>query len=199
VSAPYSGVGAQFFDDEDTGVRGYVSASYVGGKVGVYRFPDRDGGLAEPSQVLVMNTTHVGPVVERQDKSYLHDVILDPTRAFLLMTDLGQDRVRVFRYHKQDIAPLVELAPLITPPGCGPRKAVFWTKKETGEVFLFVNGELDQRVYSYRVEYKQGGLEWCLVGSVVSVSEELPKTTAPTSGIAVTVSFLCFLTIWSWS
>ncbi|KAH8632579.1 hypothetical protein IG631_11213 [Alternaria alternata] len=86
----------------------------------------------------------------------------------------------------QTIAPLMELAPLVTPLGCGPRKAVFWTAPETGNLFLFVNGELDQRVYSYQVEYKDDGLEWRLVDDVVSISEYLPVTTAPTSEIAIT-------------
>ncbi|CAN9340107.1 unnamed protein product [Alternaria alternata] len=145
VSAPFSGVAAEFFNDEETGVRGYVSTSYNRSAVGVYRLPDDNGGLSEPAQIIFPNTTAVGPVTARQDRSYLHGVFLDPTRKFLLMTDLGQDRIRVFRYNQQTIAPLVELASLVTPLGCGPRKAVFWTAPETGNLFLFVNGELDQR------------------------------------------------------
>ncbi|KNG45528.1 putative isomerase YbhE [Stemphylium lycopersici] len=186
VSAPFSGVTAELFDDEETGVRGYVSGSYNRSAIGVYRLPDAKGSLAEPAQTIFPNTIAAGPVTARQDRSYLHGVFLDPTRKFLLMTDLGQDRIRVFRYNKQTIAPLVELAPLITPRGCGPRKAVFWTAPETGNLFMFVNGELDQRIYSYQVEYKKNGLKWKLVGNVVSVSEDLPATTAPTSEIAVT-------------
>ncbi|KAH6843516.1 Lactonase, 7-bladed beta-propeller-domain-containing protein [Alternaria alternata] len=186
VSAPFSGVAAEFFNDEETGVRGYVSTSYNRSAIGVYRLPDDNGGLSEPAQIIFPNTTAVGPVTARQDRSYLHGVFLDPTRKFLLMTDLGQDRIRVFRYNQQTIAPLVELAPLVTPLGCGPRKAVFWTAPETGNLFLFVNGELDQRVYSYQVEYKEDGLEWRLVDDVVSISEYLPVTTAPTSEIAIT-------------
>ncbi|RYN87365.1 hypothetical protein AA0119_g12437 [Alternaria tenuissima] len=186
VSAPFSGVAAEFFNDEQTGVRGYVSTSYNRSAVGVYRLPDDNGGLFEPAQIIFPNTTAVGPVTARQDRSYLHGVFLDPTRKFLLMTDLGQDRIRVFRYNQQTIAPLVELDPLVTPLGCGPRKAVFWTAPETGNLFLFVNGELDQRVYSYQVEYKEDGLEWRLVDDVVSISEYLPVTTAPTSEIAIT-------------
>ncbi|RYN26573.1 hypothetical protein AA0114_g12620 [Alternaria tenuissima] len=186
VSAPFSGVAAEFFNDEETGVRGYVSTSYNRSAIGVYRLPDDNGGLSEPAQIVFPDATAIGPVTARQDRSYLHGVFLDPTRKFLLMTDLGQDRIRVFRYNQQDIAPLVELNSLVTPLGCGPRKAVFWTAPETGNLFLFINGELDQRVYSYQVEYKEDGLEWRLVDDVVSISEYLPVTTAPTSEIAIT-------------
>ncbi|CAN9374291.1 unnamed protein product [Alternaria sp. RS040] len=186
VSAPFSGVAAEFFNDGETGVRGYVSTSYNRSAIGVYRLPDDNGDLSEPAQIIFPDTTAIGPVTARQDRSYLHGVFLDPTRKFLLMTDLGQDRIRVFRYNQQTIAPLVELASLVTPLGCGPRKAVFWTAPETGNLFLFVNGELNQRVYSYQVEYKDDGLEWRLVDDVVSISEYLPVTTAPTSEIAIT-------------
>ncbi|CAN9109494.1 unnamed protein product [Alternaria alternata] len=93
VSAPFSGVAAEFFNDE-TGVRGYVSTSYNRSAIGVYRLPDDNGGLSEPAQIIFPNTTAVGPVTARQDRSYLHGVFLDPTRKFLLMTDLGQDRIR---------------------------------------------------------------------------------------------------------
>jgi hypothetical protein len=57
-----------------------------------------------------------------------------------------------------------------------------------GQLVSVRNGELDQRVYSYQVEYKEDGLEWRLVDDVVSISEYLPVTTAPTSEIAITVS-----------
>ncbi|KAL1796159.1 hypothetical protein ACET3X_004699 [Alternaria dauci] len=185
VSAPFSGVAAEYFNDENTGVRGYISTSYNRSAIGLYRLPDDTGSLAEPSQIIFPNTSAVGPVTARQDRSYLHGVILDPTRKFLLMTDLGQDMIRVFRYNEQTIAPLVELAPLVTPRGCGPRKAVFWTAPESGILYLFVNGELDQRIYTYQVEYTDNGLEWTHVSDVVSISDYLPVTTAPTSELAV--------------
>lgn len=95
----------------------------------------------------------------------------------------------MFKYNKQNIAPLQELDSLVTDPGTGPRHAVFWRSPETGLLYLFFNGELDQRIYSYRVRYTKKGLEWSYAGSIVSVSEELPETTAPTSEIAVTVSW----------
>lgn len=103
------------------------------------------------------------------------------------MPDIGADQIRVFKYDQQQIAPLQELAPLRTESGTGPRHTVFWTSPEGG-LFLFFNGELDQRIYSYRVRYTGQGLEWSLVSSIVSVSEALPETTSPTSEIAVTVS-----------
>lgn len=155
--------------------------------IAVFRLGE-GGALSEPLQTIFPNTTSIGPVTLRQDRSYLHHVILDPSRKFLLMPDLGGDRIRVFKYDKQNIAPLVELAPLVTNPGTGPRHAVFWRSPKTGILHLFFNGELDQKIYSYRVKYGNGGLSWSHPSSIVAVSESLPPTTAPTSEIAITVS-----------
>lgn len=161
--------------------------------IGVYRL-GKDGALTEPLQTIFPNTTTAGPVTLRQDRSYLHHVILDPSREFLLMPDLGGDRIRVFRYNKQNIAPLQELAPLVTNPGTGPRHAVFWRSPKTGLLYIFFNGELDQRIYSYRVDYTKKGLSWSNPSSIVSVSDSLPAETSPTSEIAITVRLSAFQT-----
>ncbi|KAH6639882.1 Lactonase, 7-bladed beta-propeller-domain-containing protein [Boeremia exigua] len=185
VSAPPSGVTAEFFDVPGTGVRGYVSASYNRSAIGVFRLGE-NGALTEPLQTILPNLTSIGPVPLRQDRSYLHHVILDPTGEFLLMADLGGDQIRVFTYNKQTIAPLKELAPLVTGRGVGPRHAVFWRSPKTQQLYLFFNGELDQRIYTYRVKYTKGGISWTLVSSIASIGDHLPATTSPTSEIAVT-------------
>ena len=154
--------------------------------IGIYRLGE-NGALTEPLQTIFPNITSPGLVPLRQDRSYLHHVILDPSREFLLMPDLGGDQIRVFKYDQQNIAPLQELAPLITNRGTGPRHAVFWRSPESSLLYLFFNGELDQRIYSYRVIYANGGLSWSQPSSIASVSDYLPPTTAPTSEIAITV------------
>ncbi|KAH7396152.1 Lactonase, 7-bladed beta-propeller-domain-containing protein [Pyrenochaeta sp. MPI-SDFR-AT-0127] len=185
VSAPFSGVIAEYFDIPQTGVRGYVTASYNRSSIGVYRLGE-NGALTEPLQTIFPNITSKGPVTLRQDNSYLHHVILDPSREFILIPDLGGDMIRVFKYDKQNVAPLIELAPLVTNRGTGPRHAVFWRSPESGLLYLFFNGELDQKIYSYRVDYTNGGLSWSQPSAIASISDDLPATTAPTSEIAIT-------------
>lgn len=184
VSAPLSGVAAEYFDAGGNGARGYVSASYNRSAIGVYRLGDK-GALTEPLQTIFPNINSTGPVPSRQDRSYLHHVILYPGNDFILIPDLGGDMIRVFRFKRNDVVPLRELAPLVTPAGCGPRHAVFWQSPETQDLYLFFNGELDQKVYSYRVDYSSKGLSWTPVFSIAAVSDDLPATTAPTSEIAV--------------
>ncbi|KAF2127031.1 putative isomerase YbhE [Dothidotthia symphoricarpi CBS 119687] len=182
VSAPFSGVTADYFDAK-SGVRGYVTASYNKSAMASYIL-GANGSLTEPLQILLPTINQTGPVPLRQDRSYLHHVVLDPTNRFLLVADLGGDKIRVYKYDQNDIAPLEEISPLITDAGAGPRHAAFW-KSENDDIFLFFNGELSQKVYSYRVEYKDGGLSWTKVYEHAAISDDLPATKAPTSEIAI--------------
>lgn len=80
-----------------------------------------------------------------------------------------------------------------TEAGVGPRHAVFWrTPGKSGELYLLFNGELSQKVYSYRITYTPSGIVWEKVFEVPAlgdIGKALPPNTAPTSEIAISVSF----------
>jgi 6-phosphogluconolactonase (cycloisomerase 2 family) len=98
-------------------------------------------------------------------------------------------------YHPDTVAPLTELKPLRTDPGAGPRHGVFWkTPKKThenkgeDEWYLIFNGELSQKVYSYRIRYTSTGLAGEKVFEAPALGElgkALSPNTAPTSEIAL--------------
>lgn len=127
----------------------------------------------------------------RQDLSYLHHVIIDPKNQYVLLADLGGDRVRVYTKDPNSVAPIKEVDGLVTGPGVGPRHGVFKTMAN-GDVVFFFNGELDQNIYSYKVEYKETGLAFTKISSIPSVNADYPATKAPTSEIAITVSLSFF-------
>lgn len=146
-------------------------------------------------------STTVGPVPSRQNGSFSHHVILSPFSNHVLVPDLGADLIRVFTFDSENVAPLTERKPLRTWPGAGPRHGVFWQAPRKGsgekEWFLLFNGELSQRVYTYRVTCIGDELAWEKVSEVVALGElgeGLEGNTAPTSGIAVSVS-LPFLSL----
>lgn len=141
-----------------------------------------------PAQVLNLTIEATGPVADRQEASHVHEVIIDPTRKYVLTPDLGGDRIRVFTYDPDTIAPLVELDPLRTEAGTGPRHGVFRVN-DAGETFLFFNGELSQNVYSYKVTYGDAGLSWEQVfqAPALGLNSTLAPTTAPTSECRMTV------------
>ncbi|WYZ40012.1 hypothetical protein EsH8_IV_000353 [Colletotrichum jinshuiense] len=185
VSAPFSGVAGEIVTTE-SGARGYVSASYNRSAVGVFALGDK-GALpgTGPLQQFFPTLEQPGPVASRQDTSYLHHVIIDPKNQYVLIADLGGDRVRVYSKDPTSIAPIKEVDGLVTGPGVGPRHGVFRTMAN-GDIFFFFNGELDQNIYSYRVEYKETGLAFTKVFSIPSVNADYPATKAPTSEIAMT-------------
>lgn len=153
--------------------------------IAAYSF-GQDGKLSEPLQIIYPNISQTGPIPSRQDRSFSHHVILDPTSQFVLIPDLGGDLIRVFKYDKKTVAPLQELSPLVAEPGAGPRHAVFWkSPKKHGDLFLFFNGELSQKVYSYKVAYTAAGLSFTKVTDVAALDAQLPSNTAPTSEIAI--------------
>ncbi|KAM5352848.1 hypothetical protein ACJ41O_005570 [Fusarium nematophilum] len=184
VSAPLSGVAGEIVTT-GTGARGYVSASYNRSAAAVYALGE-DGALpgTEPLQQIFPTLEKTGPVISRQDRSYLHHVILDPTGKYVVVPDLGGDRARVYTYDEDNVAPIVEVDGLTAEPGSGPRHG-FFRINASGETFFFFNGELDQKVYSYRVEYKETGLGFTKVFDIPAIDAELPATKAPTSEIAL--------------
>ncbi|KAG7120470.1 6-phosphogluconolactonase like protein [Verticillium longisporum] len=184
VSAPLSGVAGEILTTS-TGARGYISASYNRSAAAVFALGD-DGALPGTGPVQVINPTleKTGPVTLRQDRSYLHHVIIDPTNEYVLIPDLGGDRVRVYTYDPVTVAPIAEVAGLTAPPGSGPRHG-FFRKARNGKTFFFFNGELDQKVYSYSVEYTAAGLVFTHVFDAPAIDAALPATRAPTSEIAL--------------
>ncbi|KAH7123518.1 Lactonase, 7-bladed beta-propeller-domain-containing protein [Dactylonectria estremocensis] len=184
VDAPLSGVAGGIITTH-TGARACVSASYNRSAAAVYALGE-NGDLpgTGPVQQFFPTLNQTGPVASRQDRSYLHDVIFDPTNKYVVLMDLGGDLGRVYTYDENTVAPIVEVDGLVADPGTGPRHGVFHTLKN-GKVFFFFNGELDQKVYSYHVKYTKTGLSFKKVFEIPSIDASLPATQAPTSEIAL--------------
>lgn len=148
----------------------------------------KEGALTEPLQVVYPVLATPGPVPTRQDLSYLHEVLLEPTEKYILMNDLGADLVRVFTWDKASLAPLTEHASLHTEAAVGPRHGVFW-KSPSGVLHYFFVGELSQNVYSYQIHYNStGGLYWEKVFEIpaLGLANAKPALTSPPSEIALT-------------
>lgn len=189
VEAPYSGVWGEILTLEESGERVYISASYNASAVGVFSLARDNGTLpgTGPIQTIAPTIETPGPVTARQDRSYLHHVIIDPTNAYVLMPDLGGDRVRVYAYNGTGF--LTETSVLTTDAGVGPRHG-FFRVNEAGETYFFFNGEISQKVYSYKVTYETTGLSFEKVfeATALGVNSTFAAGTAPTSECAMSVS-----------
>jgi 6-phosphogluconolactonase len=88
--------------------------------------PVGENGEISPATSVVIGSGS-GPVQGRQEGPHAHQVILDPGQHFLLVPDLGTDRVMIFAFDPESgiltpnpAQPYFQLA-----PGAGPRHLVF--------------------------------------------------------------------------
>jgi 6-phosphogluconolactonase len=87
-------------------------------------FPIRaDGGL-DPAISMVAHQGS-GPVPERQTGPHPHCAVASPDNRFVIVTDLGTDRIISYRFDHGRLSMVGAPPPLAVPPGSGPRHFIF--------------------------------------------------------------------------
>ena len=136
-------------DEEKTTV---FAGNYGGGSLSATKLK-RDGSLSVDSQVI----QHEGSSVNksRQDKPHVHAVVLSPDEKFLLVPDLGTDRVNIYRFNPDDTQPLTPASPAYASvnPGGGPRHLTFHPNGNYAYLVLEMQGAVTA------FDYKNGKLE----------------------------------------
>ena len=112
-----------------------MSAQYGGGSTSTYSI-NQDGSLGERVEV-VEHGAGSGANPKRQKTSHPHWVGTSPDNRFLMVPDLGMDRVVVYELDS-DTGKLTSHSKIAVPPGSGPRHMKFHT---TGQ-FAYVLNEL---------------------------------------------------------
>lgn len=130
------------------------AGNYGGGSLSATRLSD-DGSLSSEIQVI----QHEGSSVNksRQDKPHVHAVVLSPDNKYLLVPDLGTDKVNVYRVDASKEQPLSPAAPAFASvnAGGGPRHLAFHPNGKYAYLILemegaiaafdFKNGKLEQK------------------------------------------------------
>lgn len=166
-----SGGGAPCYITLDRAGKFVLVANYVGGSIAV--FPIRkDGGVGDSTAFLRHMGRGADP--ERQSSPHAHCIMPDPANRFVLVADLGLDRVLVYRFDaragKLSEEPAERLA---TAPGAGPRHLAF---HPSGRIVYVVN-ELDSTVSTLRYDRATGALE--MLQTVPSLAEPMTGRNAP--------------------
>lgn len=120
-------------------------SNYGGGTLSVYK-TDTDGSLKELVQELPNQGS--GPDKDRQKKPHVHSATLSPDERFLLVQDLGTDRITVYPFDSKNATlPLAvdKAIKIKTPPGRGPRHIAFAADGN----FVYVVAELTSSVLVY--------------------------------------------------
>ncbi|KAL8788748.1 MAG: hypothetical protein Q9195_007155 [Heterodermia aff. obscurata] len=107
------------------------------------------------SQAFNFTLAKPGPNAARQAAPHPHQVLLDPTKNFFLVPDLGADLVRVFHIDPSTLH-LTPRASIPVIPGSGPRHGVFQTVRTNGTEthYFFLVTELANTITSYQVTYQ---------------------------------------------
>jgi 6-phosphogluconolactonase len=129
-----------------------ITADYSGGSISVFGRKD-DGSLTEALQVI----HHTGSSIDaaRQGEPHVHQTVFTPDGTYLLVNDLGTDRVTVYRYHsdvQENILTTVDS--LTTKRGGGPRHLAIRPARDasTRTYIVCVLHELDGTVSTLSVD-----------------------------------------------
>ncbi len=126
----------------------------------------KDGSIGPA--VSVVKGEGFGPDTNRQKSPHAHMVSLDPENKYLLVPDLGSDKVLIYNVDKESgvLTPNPEQAFLKMESGAGPRHLVF----HPGGKFVYVVNELSSTVTACSYEEERGVLT--KLHSVSTVSED---------------------------
>jgi len=127
-------------------------ANYGGGNFSALPI-GADGTLGARTQTI----QHVGSGADkaRQEKAHVHSTILSPDEKYLLVCDLGLDKISVEQFNYQAAQkPLTPAADSIVAvdPGAGPRHTCFYP----GKPYVYLITELTGAVYAFH--YANGKL-----------------------------------------
>lgn len=108
------------------------TANYGGGSLSVFgRNPD--GSLTRALQVI----QHMGKSIntERQNEPHVHQVLVSPDKKYVLVNDLGTDKVTVYQYNPLVTSNILNpVDTLSVKPGSGPRHSTF--SKDGKRIYL---------------------------------------------------------------
>lgn len=126
--------------------QGLLCTNYMGASVDW--FPLDSTGRLYP-RISEVRHTGSGPRKDRQSQAHPHSAWTDPSGLYVIVPDLGLDRLLIYRPDLKQKA-LQEMARVAVPPGSGPRHLAFHSNGQ----FVYVVNELSSTVsvFTYRPE-----------------------------------------------
>lgn len=112
-----------------------------------------DGSLGAAGSIIPHTGHSVNPT--RQAEAHVHSVNISPDNRFVIVCDLGLDKVFTYALDPQRATLTPAATPFVaTAPGAGPRHTAFSVDGR----FLFVINELNSTLVSYRYDRATGAL-----------------------------------------
>lgn len=121
-------------------------ANYSGGSIEVFG-KNPDGSLTESKQLIQLFGKSINP--RRQEKPHAHMVQFSSNKKYVLVTDLGTDKVNVYKYNKDSKNNVLTIKESYrVKEGSGPRHLTF---SKNGK-FMYLLQELDATLTVFRFE-----------------------------------------------
>jgi len=129
------------------------AANYNSGHAAAFPL-DKQGNIGDA--VAVVRGKGSGPVENRQQGPHAHQVVLDPGQNFLLVPDLGTDKVMIYQFFKESgsLAPHPVKGSFSLAPGAGPRHLVF----HPDGAWLYIVNELNSTLTAGSWDAEKGAL-----------------------------------------
>ncbi len=127
------------------------------------------GGEIQPASSVVIGEGN-GPVERRQNGPHAHQVVLDPGQNFLLVPDLGTDKVMIYAFESSTglLSANSHQAYLHLTAGSGPRHLAFHPEGK----LLFVVNELNYSLTACRWDPSTGEMEEINTANTVDASHD---------------------------
>ncbi|KAE8207832.1 hypothetical protein CF327_g7245 [Tilletia walkeri] len=142
-----------------------LSADYTAGSVSIHPLRSSDGYFEDDKPVQTFQLNGSGPITSRQDHSYAHQAILDPSGQFVYVADLGADQIHIISVPNEEqgtddctnfklVQPSINL-----PAGSGPRHLTFHTCPLTRKTNIYLASELSNTITAFTQNPHTGQLE----------------------------------------
>jgi 6-phosphogluconolactonase len=131
--------------------------------------PVNDKGEIQPASSVVTGEG-TGPNERRQDGPHAHQVMLDPEQNFLLVPDLGIDKILIYAFDAESgaLTPNPAQASFSLPPGSGPRHLAFHPDGD----YLYVVNELNSTLTACSYQGSDGTITLLNTESTVDEDHE---------------------------
>ncbi len=147
-----SGGGSPCYISVDARRKWVMVANYSGGSLAALPI-EADGSVSALTEFI--QHTGTGPNTARQEKAHVHSTNITPDQRFVIVADLGMDKLSVYRFY-----PNAPVYPLTSPddsvvtiaPGSGPRHISFYP----GKPWVYLLNEMGGAVDAFR--YSDGKL-----------------------------------------
>jgi 6-phosphogluconolactonase len=127
-------------------------ANYATGNFGVWALKP-DGSIGDRTAFIQHTGSSVNP--QRQSHAYAHSVIVDPTNRFVLVADLGLDKLFVYKFNVKDGTLTPNDPPFAqSPPGSGARHVVFHPNGR----WVYLINEMGSTIIQFDWDTKRGAL-----------------------------------------